>query len=136
MFFLSLVSPGVALVEVCQVAWLCAHQAQRQHFLRAFSSVPTAVQAPPQRLLPLQLQLQHLLQHLRQLQPLHLGNAPTMTQGLEIVAMNAATARTQVVGLASCAKDRQQVTTVHLTAQAQMKTWPSHVWIGPSAATR
>lgn len=118
-------------MEVCQIAWVCAHQAQCQHFLRAFSSVPTAVQAPPQRLL--RLQLQHLLQHLRQLQA-QLGSVPIMTQGLEIVAMNAATARTQVVGLASCAKDRQQVTIVHLTVQAQVKTWPLHVWIGPLAA--
>lgn len=133
MSFLSLGSPGVALVEVCRIAWSCAQQAQCQHFLRAFSSVPTAVQAPPQRLLQLQLQLQHLLQHLRQLQP-QLGSVPIMTQGLEIVAMNAAAARTQVVGLASCAKDRRLVTIVHLTVQAQVKTWPLHVWIGPSAA--
>ena len=120
-------------MEVCQIAWGCAHPAQCQHFPFAFSSVPTVVQAPPQRLLQLRLQLQHLLQHLRQLQP-QLASAPIMTQGLEIVAMSAATARIQVVGLASCAKDRQQVTIVHLTVQAQVKTWPLHVWIGPLAA--
>lgn len=93
--------------------------------------MPAAVQAPPQRLL--QLQLQHLLQPLRQLRLQPLGNAPTMTQGLEIVAVNAATARTQEVGLALCAKDRRQVTTVRLTVQVKVKTWPSRVWIGLSA---
>lgn len=113
-------------MEVWQIAWDRARRAQRQHFLHVFCRVFWDV-------LQLQLQTQHLLQHLRQLQP-QLGNAPTMTQVLEIAAMNAAAARTQVVGLASCVKDRQQVTTVHLTVQAQMKTWPSHAWIGLLAA--
>lgn len=57
-----------------------------------------------------------------------------MTQVLAIVAMNAATARTQAVGLESCAKDRQQVTIVLLTAQAKVKTWHLHAWTGPSVA--
>lgn len=130
MFFFSLV---FALVEVWQIAWVHAHRAQRQHFPYAFSSAPFAVQVPPQRLLQLQFQLQHLLHH--QFQP-QLVNAPTMTQGLETVAMNAAAARIQAVDLVSCAKDRQQVTIVHQTVQAQMKTWLSHAWIGLLAATQ
>lgn len=57
-----------------------------------------------------------------------------MTQDLEIAALTAAIARTQVVGLASYAKDHQQVTIAHLTVQVQMKTWPSRAWIGLLAA--
>lgn len=132
MFFLRLV---LALVEVWQIVWVHVHRAQHQHFPCAFSSVPFAARVPPRRLLQLQFQLQLLRQHPHHLQP-QLGNAPTMTQGLEIVAMNAAAARTQAVGLVSFAKDRQQVTIVHLTVQAQMKTWLSHAWIGLLAATQ
>jgi len=77
--------------------------------------------------------LRHPLQHLHQLQP-HLGIARTMTQAQVIVAVIAAVARTLVVGLVSCAKDRQQATTVHPTAQVKMKTWPLRAWIGPSEA--
>jgi len=116
-----------------------ARQAQCQHFQIAFSSVPAAALAQPHLPQP-QLQLQHLLQHLHQLQAQlqaqQLGNAPTMTQGLEIVAMTAATARTPVVGLESCAKDHRQVTTVHPTVREKVKTWPLHAWTGPLAATQ
>lgn len=140
MSFSSLASLEVALAEVCQIALTCAHQAQHQRFQSALSSVPAIVQ-DPQRLLqlPLQHQFQRLrpLQRLRLLQP-QLGSVPTMMQGLDTVKTTVATARTQGVVLVSCAKDRLgiQVTTVQLILLAKIKTWPSHVWIGLSAAMR